>query len=113
MQTWNLLDIDAPDGTRDPVVLLSTDDARAVLIRIEAGQELREHQVKERAWITVVEGPVQFEAAGRTVDAPPGTLLMFDPDERHAVRAPDGGRVLMLLAPWPGAGHYRGNRPAV
>lgn len=108
MQHWNLLEVDAPDGTRDPVVLHSENDARAVLIRIEPGQVMREHQVKERAWISVVDGTVHFEVAGETHRAGPGTLVMFDPDERHAVSAPDGGRILLLLAPWPGPGHYRG-----
>jgi quercetin dioxygenase-like cupin family protein len=108
MRTWNLLEVDAPDGTRDPVVLHSADDARAVLIRIDPGQQLREHQVKERAWICVVDGSVHFEAGGETVEAGPGMLLMFDPDERHSVAAPTGGRILMVLAPWPGEGHYRG-----
>ena len=36
------------------------------------------------------------------------TLFRFDPDERHSVSSDDGARILLLLAPWPGAGHYRG-----
>ena len=56
MQRWNLLELDAPDGTRDPIVLHSDDGARAVLIVLQAGQSLGEHQVKENAWITVLDG---------------------------------------------------------
>ena len=42
------------------------------------------------------------------VAAPAGTLLHFEPDERHAVSAQNGGaRLLLLLAPWPGEGHFR------
>ena len=108
MQTWDLLAIDAPDGTRDPVVLHS-DEGRAVLIRLDPGQELREHEVKERAWISVVEGTVRIEAAGDAFEAGPGTLVTFDPEERHAVRSDGGARILLLLAPWPGRGHYRGD----
>ena len=109
MQSWNLREIDAPDGTRDPVVLHSDDEARAVLIRINPGQELGDHQVKERAWISVVEGSVRVDAAGKSVDASEGTLVTFEPNERHAVRSENGARILLMLAPWPGKGHYRGN----
>ena len=65
---WKLQEVETPEGTRSPVVLHSRDgEGRVVLIRIDAGQELGEHQVKEAA---------------------------------------------LLLAPWPGEGHYRGERPA-
>jgi hypothetical protein len=45
VQRWNLLDLDAPDGTRDPLVLYSDDGARAVLIVLRPGQSLGDHQV--------------------------------------------------------------------
>ena len=72
MRTWNLREIDAPDGTRDPVVLHSNDEGRAVLIRIDAGQALRDHQVKERAWIAVVEGSVTVRAGDESLEAREG-----------------------------------------
>jgi quercetin dioxygenase-like cupin family protein len=109
MQRWNLLEFDAPDGTRDPIVLHSDDGARAVLIVLRAGQSLGDHQVKENAWITVIEGTVQITADGETIDASPGVLVRFEPNERHALRSDSGARILMLLAPWPGEGHYRGS----
>ena len=110
MQRWNLLEIDAPAGTRDPVVLHSDDEARAVLIRLDAGQELGDHQVKENAWVAVVEGAVQVRAGEQATEAGPGTLFRFAANERHAVASAGGARILMLLTPWPGAGHYRGQR---
>ncbi|HEY8646929.1 MAG TPA: cupin domain-containing protein [Gaiellaceae bacterium] len=109
MQRWNLLELDAPDGTRDPIVLHSDDGARAVLIVLQAGQSLGDHQVKENAWITVLDGSVQITVDGDTVHADTGTLVRFKPDERHALRSDSGARILMLLAPWPGEGHYRGS----
>ena len=108
MQSWNLLEIDAPDGTRDPVVLHSDHEARAVLIRIDAGQQLGDHQVKEHAWISVVEGTVTIGSGDESVEARAGTLFHFDPNERHSVASESGARILLLLAPWPGDGHYRG-----
>jgi len=103
--------MDAPDGTRDPIVLHSDDGARAVLIVLRAGQSLGDHQVKENAWVTVLDGTVQIDAGDETAQVGPGTLARFDPDERHALRTDGGARILLLLAPWPGEGHYRGDRP--
>jgi quercetin dioxygenase-like cupin family protein len=112
MQTWDLLSVHAPNGTRDPLVLYSDDGARAVLIVLRPGQELGEHQVKENAWVTVLDGEVAISAGGETVTGGPGTTARFDPDERHTLKSEGGARVLLLLAPWPGIGHYRGDRPA-
>jgi quercetin dioxygenase-like cupin family protein len=109
VQRWNLLDLDAPDGTRDPLVLYSDDGARAVLIVLQPGQSLGDHQVKENAWVTVVDGSVEVTAGSESTKAGPGTLVRFEPDERHAIRSDGGARILLVLAPWPGAGHYRGS----
>jgi hypothetical protein len=46
------------------------------------------------------------------VEAGPGTLCMFEPDERRSVSTEAGARILLLLAPWPGVGHYRGDTPS-
>ena len=108
MERWNLLELDAPDGTRNPIVLRSDAGARAVLIVLAPGQSLGDHQVKENAWVTVIEGTVEISLDGDVMQAAPGTMVRFDPDERHALRTEHGARVLMLLAPWPGEGHYRG-----
>lgn len=105
MRVWNLHEIDLPDGTRSPVVL-DSEDSRAVLIGIAPGQELGDHQVRERAWVVVVDGAVEVDNGGTTISAPTGTLLEFDPAERRAVRSADGARVLIVFTPWPGPGHY-------
>ena len=112
METWRLSDIETPAGSRSPVVLKSDDEARAVLVGLAPGQELGDHQVKEHAWILVVDGSVIFRAGGDEVEAPAGTLARFEPDERRSVSSAAGGKILLLLAPWPGPGHYRGDRPA-
>jgi quercetin dioxygenase-like cupin family protein len=109
VQHWDLNAIEAPDGTRDPVVLASADGGRAVLIVLQAGQQLGDHQVKEHAWLFVVEGTAQIASADGKIEAPPGTLAHFEPDERHSVGSDGGAKVLLLLAPWPGPGHFRGS----
>ena len=103
--SWDLLEIEAPDGIRTPAVLHSG-DARAILLRLEPGQILGDHQVRERAWVTVVEGDVEVSCGDARATAGAGTLLMFDPGERHSVSSTDGARLLLVLAPWPAAGHY-------
>jgi quercetin dioxygenase-like cupin family protein len=113
MQTWNLIALDTPHGTRDPIVLHSGDGARAVMIRLEPGGALGDHEVKERAWVTVVEGDVRAKAGGDEERCGVGTLITFDPQERHSLVTDGGARILLLLAPWPGEGHYRGEERAL
>lgn len=106
MQSWNLTEIEAPGGTVDPVVLTTDDGTRAIAIRLDAGQTMNDHQVRERAWVVVVEGTAQIRSGDDVVDGGVGTLVTFDPGERHAVSSEAGARVLLILAPWPGPGHY-------
>jgi quercetin dioxygenase-like cupin family protein len=109
VQSWNLLERELPGGTRSPIVLHSTNDARAVLIGLEPGQKLGDHQVHENAWVVVIDGRIQVSSGDEQIDAGAGTLFRFEEKERHTVSSADGARILLLLAPWPGAGHYRGD----
>ena len=113
MKSWNLHELETRGGSRSPVVLESDDAARAVLIGLEPGQQLGDHQVKENAFVLVVDGVARVEGDGERLDAPAGTLFRFEPDERHAVSTEQGARLLLFLAPWPGPGHYRGEGEAV
>jgi len=108
MQRWDLLSLEAPQGARDPIVVHSDDDARAVLIVLQPGQQLGDHQVTENAWVTVLAGSVEVGFGGEETEAGPGTMLRFAPGERHSLASAEGARLLLLLAPWPGEGHYRG-----
>jgi quercetin dioxygenase-like cupin family protein len=112
VRRWNLHENETPTGSRSPVVLDSDDAARVVLIGLDPGQELGEHQVKEHAFVLVVEGTVRVDAGGESLEAPSGTLFTFEPDERRAVSTENGARILLFLAPWPGPGHYRGQEQA-
>ena len=111
MRHWVLSEIETPEGTRSPVVLQSQEGVRRiVLIGLRPGEALGDHQVKEWALVLILEGSVHVEAADEAVDAGPGELFEFDPDEQHSVTSAEGARLLLLLAPWPGEGHYRGER---
>ncbi len=105
MRSWQLKEIETPEGTRSPVVL-DSEDSRAVLIGIAPGQAMGEHQVRERAWVVVIDGEVEIETGADSMTADAGTLLEFEPAERRTVRSPDGARLLFVFAPWPGPGHY-------
>jgi quercetin dioxygenase-like cupin family protein len=110
MDYWKLYEIDTPDGSRSPVVLHSEEgESRVVLIVLDPGQELGEHQVKEAAFLLVVGGSARIAAGDDAVEANAGELFHFDPDERRTVSSEGGARLLLMLAPWPGVGHYRGD----
>jgi quercetin dioxygenase-like cupin family protein len=54
----------------------------------------------------VVDGEIEIEVdGGKTISGGPGLLAVFDPNERHEVRARTDARLLLVLAPWPGPGH--------
>lgn len=104
MQTWDLTSLDVQP--HKPEVISTEDEARAIVIEIPAGEKLGDHQVHERAFVFVVSGQLEIEdAAGETVSGGAGLLAIFDPKERHEVRATEDSRLLLLLSPWPGSGH--------
>jgi quercetin dioxygenase-like cupin family protein len=106
VQSWDVREIDAPAGTRLAAVLETVDGARAIIIRLAPGEELGDHQVRERAWLMVAEGTARVVASADVVEAGPGTLLTFEPGERHSVASVSGARIVMILSSWPAEDHY-------
>lgn len=84
-----------------------------MLIGLDPGQELGDHQVKEHAFVIVVDGVARIKAGADELEADAGTLVAFEPDERRVVSSDAGAKLLLLLAPWPGVGHYRGSPSGV
>jgi quercetin dioxygenase-like cupin family protein len=103
MLHWDLRALDV--APRQPEVLHSEGEGRTIAIQLPAGERLQDHQVHERAWLLVVDGEVELEAGADTVTGGGGLLAVFDPAERHEVRATSDARLLLVLGPWPGAGH--------
>jgi redox-sensitive bicupin YhaK (pirin superfamily) len=104
LQTWDTRTLDVEPHR--PQVLHSEEEGRTILINLPAGEELQDHQVHERAWILVIDGEVEIEPAnGTAASGGPGFLALTDPKERHEVRAKSDARLILILAPWPGAGH--------
>jgi quercetin dioxygenase-like cupin family protein len=92
-----------------PEILASTDEARAVVLMIPAGESLDDHQVHERAWVTVLDGDVDITTpTGESTRGGSGLLVEFAPNERHAVHARADTHLLLLLTPWPGVDHPGG-----
>ena len=104
METWDIANMDVQP--HQPEVLSSDGEGRAIAINLPAGERLQEHQVHERAWVVVASGGVEIDDAnGETTSGGPGLLALFDPNERHEIRATADSRLLLVLAPWPGDGH--------
>jgi quercetin dioxygenase-like cupin family protein len=104
MEIWDIRSLDVQP--HQPQVL-STDDgaARAIVIQLPAGEELQEHEVHEHAYLVVLDGEVELQNGGQSQTAGVGTIAHWVPQERHEVRATTDARLLLVLAPWPGAGH--------
>lgn len=105
MQQWDLVAGDAGSRT-GPRVLFSTPEARGVVVALAEGEELGDHQVRERALVQVLHGSVMCTSGAEAATCAEGTLIVFEPGERRSVRALQPARLLVVLAPWPAAGHY-------
>jgi quercetin dioxygenase-like cupin family protein len=104
MQSWNLDTLAVEPHT--PTIVSSTDDARAILLYLPAGERLQDHEVHERARVVVVAGELEITTPdGESVHGGLGLMAEFDPGERHEVHALTDARFLLLLSPWPGDGH--------
>ena len=105
MERWHLPSIEA-NGKREPRVLFSRPECRAVVIDLNAGDELGEHRLHEHAVVEVVSGRLGITLADGTLECEAGMLMTFVPGEARSVRALEPSRLLLLLTPWPGAGHF-------
>jgi quercetin dioxygenase-like cupin family protein len=104
MEHWDLRTLDV-DPHHPRILHSARGEARSIAIQLPAGESLQEHEVHERAYVVVVEGEVEVGNAGETVSGGTGFAAVFDPHERHEVRASTDARLLLVLAPWPGDGH--------
>lgn len=105
MESWDIRSLDIK--VHQPEVLRTDGEARVIAINLPAGEQLQDHQVHERAYLLVADGEVEVSESGSTETGGPGFLAIFDPNERHEVRATSDARLVLILAPWPGEGHSR------
>jgi quercetin dioxygenase-like cupin family protein len=106
VERWHLPSIEA-SGKREPKVLFSGPECRAVLIDLNAGDELRDHRLHERTVVEIVSGKLGMVVGDDRVECDAGTLLTFAAGETRSACALEPSRILLLLTPWPGEGHFR------
>lgn len=78
-----------------------------MLIDLRAGDELGEHRTHEHAVLQIVSGRLAIAAADHRVECDAGTLVSLEPHETRRIEALEDARILLVLAPWPGEGHFR------
>ena len=104
MDHWDLRTLDVQP--HQPQILHSSrGESRTIALHLPAGESLQDHEVHERAHLVVIDGALEVEVAGGTVSGGPGFVAIWDPHERHEVRATTDARLLLVLAPWHGDGH--------
>jgi len=87
-------------------VIGAAEEGRAILINLPAGDSMNEHQVRERATVIVLNGDLEISTSDdQTVEGGAGTMVVFEPTERHSVLAREDSRFLLLLAPWSSDEH--------
>ena len=77
-----------------------------MIIDLALGEEMSDHRVGERAVVQIVLGSVELTSEGAETTCGDGVLVVFEPGERHAIRALEQSRLLLTLAPWPGVDRY-------
>jgi quercetin dioxygenase-like cupin family protein len=104
MELWQL--DDERVEVHSPRVLRSDENAnRVILVALPEGERLADHQVHEHALVLVLEGRLLVRAGEEERELGAPGLVHFEPAERHEVIAVVDCRILICLAPWPGAGH--------
>jgi quercetin dioxygenase-like cupin family protein len=81
--------------------LIKYDNLRVVLIALDRGSRMPEHQTDGRLTIQVMYGHLEVRASGRTFNLRAGSLLALDHGLRHDVTAVEESAILLTIA-WPG-----------
>jgi quercetin dioxygenase-like cupin family protein len=107
MNHWTITNLELKP--HQPQILHSTDDARAIALLLPAGESLDDHEVHERTWLTVLAGEVEVTTvSGESVSGGCGLVVECAAGERRTVHAHSDSTIMLLLTPWPGAGHPGG-----
>lgn len=77
--------------------LLKNGPLRVTLVGIRPGGVLRAHTADGPITVQVLEGELDFEAAGQTWSLKPGALFSLDAGVRHAARTRDGAIFLLTV----------------
>ena len=80
--------------------LVKYDGLRVVLIALQAGSKIPEHQTEGQISIQIVVGHIQVRAQGRSFELRSGGLLALDQGLPHGVEALEESAFLLTIA-WP------------
>jgi len=82
--------------------LVKHDDLRVVLIALQSGAGIPEHQAPGRISVQTLRGEIRMRALGKTFALPVGGLLTLDREVPHSVEAlEDSAFLLTLVQPSP------------
>lgn len=85
-------------------VVHDSPDARVVLFRIEAGQQVAVHTNASTVLLTVVSGSGVVSGAEGEQSVKAGDMVVYAPNEPHGMRAPAERLVISaVITPRPGA----------
>jgi quercetin dioxygenase-like cupin family protein len=102
MESWDLAG--AGEG---PSVLLSSPEVRCVVLDVDDANGLDEHQMHERTLLVVIDGAISVTTRDGVEHCSRGSLVHLEPREPRRIQALERARLLLVLAPWPAAGHYQ------
>jgi quercetin dioxygenase-like cupin family protein len=82
-------------------VIVKDGPVRLVLFAFDAGQELTEHTASVPAIVQVLSGVLTVTASGETRRVVPGSWLLLEAGEPHAVVAEEPARMLLAMLRHP------------
>ena len=92
-----------------------SDDARVVVFRIDAGQEVALHTSDSSVMLSVVQGPGfisgPVDGVVKETEVKTGTIVAYEPNELHGMRA-DGSIFVVVATIAPRPGTIRGAKVA-
>jgi len=91
--TWNT--------GRNARTLVKYDDFRVLLMAMQANMRIPEHETDGRISVHMLSGHLRLNAAGRTFDLRPGSLVALDQGSSHNIEALEESAFLLTIA-WPG-----------
>ncbi len=85
---------------RNSKTLVKQPDLRIVLVALNAGKKLEEHEAAARISIQTLSGQLTLQLADQAVELPAGHLLALDRTLRHDVSAVKESAFLLTIS-WP------------
>ena len=86
-----------PAGLPRTTTLVREAGLRTLLLHLNAGERIAEHQTRGAIVVQCLQGKGAFFAGAERVDLRPGVLLSLPPAEAHSVRAAEEEDILLLV----------------